>query len=151
MSDVHSPEIRSYNMSQIKGKGTKPEELVRKYLFSKGFRYRKNDKRYPGKPDIVLPKYHTVVFVHGCFWHQHPGCMKARIPKSNLDYWGPKLQRNSERDEAERQQLEDMGWRVIVVWECEILNKKKREERLGSLAEEIKTISGKDLRKFVSF
>lgn len=149
--DSLTPEQRHYNMSRIRSKNTKPEELVRKYLFSQGFRYRKNDKRYPGKPDIVLPKYHTVVFVHGCFWHQHPGCMKARIPKSNLDYWGPKLQRNSERDEAERQQLEDMGWRVIVVWECEILNKKKREERLGSLAEEIKTISGKDLRKFVSF
>lgn len=142
--DSLTPEQRHYNMSRIRSKNTKPEELVRKYLFSQGFRYRKNDKRYPGKPDIVLPKYHTVVFVHGCFWHQHPGCMKVRIPKSNSDYWGPKLQRNSERDKTERQQLEDMGWRVIVVWECEILNKKKREERLASLAEEIKTISGKD-------
>lgn len=137
MADIKSTEQRSINMSHIPSQNTKLEEIVRKYLFSKGFRYRKNDKRYPGKPDIVLPKYRTVVFVNGCFWHQHPGCKAARIPKSNIEFWKTKLLRNAERDKAERQQLEEMGWRVIVVWECEISNKKKREERLAALAEEI--------------
>lgn len=139
MADVLSPEQRHKNMSNIRSIDTKPEELVRKYLFSMGFRFRKNDKRYPGKPDIVLPRYHTVVFVHGCFWHQHPNCQKARLPKTNLDYWVPKLNRNIERDRTEQQKLKDMGWHVIVVWSCEISNQEKREERLSRLAEEIRT------------
>ena len=94
MADVHSPETRSYNMSRIHGKDTKPEEKVRKFLFSQGFRYRKNDKRLPGKPDIVLPKYKTVIFVNGCFWHRHKGCKAASTPKSNVEFWQAKFDRN---------------------------------------------------------
>jgi len=138
MADIKSPEERSLNMSRIKNRDTKPEELVRKYLFSQGFRYRKNDKRYPGKPDIVLPKYRTVVFVHGCFWHQHPGCNAARIPKSNSVFWKKKFEGNVDRDIREQKALEADGWNVIVVWECEISNKEKRIARLSLLADEIR-------------
>lgn len=125
-------------MSRVKGKNTKPEEAVRKYLFSKGFRYRKNDKRYPGKPDIVLPKYHTIIFVNGCFWHQHPGCKSATIPEANREYWKKKLHRNVERDKLQIRQLEEDGWHVIVLWECEISSIKKRESRMPALIEEIR-------------
>ena len=125
-------------MSHIRSKETKPENVVRKFLFSNGFRYRKNDKRYPGKPDIVLPKYKTIIFVHGCFWHQHPGCKAARIPNTNSDFWRDKFIRNIARDEKDQQILKELGWRVIVVWECEISNKSKREVRLPILIEEIK-------------
>lgn len=135
--DKFSKEKRSEIMSCVKSKNTKPEELVRKYLFSQGFRYRKNDGRYPGKPDIVLPKYQTVVFVNGCFWHQHQYCKAATIPASNGDYWEKKLKRNIERDQAVREQLENEGWRVIILWECELSNKLKREKRLSVLVEEI--------------
>ena len=135
--DRVSKEKRSDIMSRVRSKNTKPEEMVRKYLFSHGFRYRKNDGRYPGHPDIVLPKYKTVVFVHGCFWHRHPGCSRATTPSTNQEYWLNKFERNIERDRKERQQLEDMGWHVIVVWECEISNRQKREKRLSALIEEI--------------
>ena len=127
MVDTVSKEVRSYNMSRIKSKDTKLEILVRSYLFSKGLRFRKNDKRYPGSPDIVLPKYNTVVFVHGCFWHLHDGCKYARMPKSNVDYWEKKLHRNKERDAQNQKELEKMGWNVITVWECEL--KKDKIER----------------------
>lgn len=136
--DKFSKEKRSDIMSRVRGKNTKPEETVRKYLFSQGFRYRKNDSRYPGKPDIVLPKFRTVVFVNGCFWHQHPGCGSAALPATNSDYWKTKLQRNVERDAAQIHQLEDLGWYVIVLWECEISNRSKRDERLNALVNEIK-------------
>lgn len=135
--DNFSKEKRSDIMSRVRGKNTKPEEVVRKYLFSKGFRYRKNDKRYPGKPDILLPKYRTAIFINGCFWHQHPDCAAATLPETNKDYWSKKLQRNVERDALQIRQLHEMGWYVIVVWECEISNKIKREERLQSLIDEI--------------
>ena len=120
MADTHSPQVRSYNMSRIRSSNTKPEETVRKYLFSKGFRFRKNDKRYPGRPDIVLPKYKTIIFVHGCFWHCHAGCPDFVLPKSNHDYWKEKLERNRNRDCENIEKLRNSGWRVIVVWECEI-------------------------------
>lgn len=120
MTDVHSKEIRSYNMSQIKGKGTKPEETVRKFLFSRGFRYRKNDKRLPGKPDIVLPKYKTVIFVNGCFWHNHEHCKYFVWPKSNVFFWQQKITNNVQRDQRNYKQLSDMGWKVLLVWECEL-------------------------------
>lgn len=136
MADNHSKEIRSYNMSQIRSKNTKPEEIVRKYLFSKGFRYRKNDKRYPGRPDIILPKYKTVIFVNGCFWHMHDGCPKFVMPKSNIEYWKPKLERNKRHDIENKIALEKQGWKVIVVWECD-LKKDKRDGRLMHLVEEI--------------
>ena len=132
MVDKFSKEVRSYNMSRIRSKDTKPEILVRSYLFSKGLRFRKNDKRYPGSPDIVLPKYKTMVFVHGCFWHLHDGCRYARIPKSNVEYWEKKLYRNKERDEHNQKELEEMGWNVITVWECEH-KKDKREKTLENL------------------
>ncbi len=135
MSDTISPEHRSWNMSQIKSKDTKIEVMVRKYLFSRGFRFRKNDKRYPGKPDIVLPKYRTVIFVHGCFRHQHEGCPKARIPKSNVEYWEKKFKRNKENDLKHVKELEESGWHVITIWECEL--KDDFERRMEKAADEI--------------
>ena len=135
MADNHSKEIRSYNMSHIRSKNSKPEELVRKYLFSKGFRYRKNVRALPGCPDIVLPKYKTVVFVNGCFWHKHD-CPRFVWPSSNEDYWRPKILRNVERDRQNAERLKAMGWSVITVWECE-LKKKVYEQTLEELIEEI--------------
>lgn len=123
-------------MSQIRSKNTKPEEIVRKYLFSKGFRYRKNDKRYPGRPDIILPKYKTAIFVNGCFWHMHDGCPQFIMPKSNIEYWKPKLERNKRHDIENKIALEKQGWKVIVVWECD-LKKDKKDGRLMHLVEEI--------------
>ena len=105
-------------MARIKGKNTKPEELVRKYLFSQGFRYRKNDKRLPGTPDIVLPKYKTVVFVNGCFWHGHEGCKYFVWPQNNADFWKAKINANIQRDQRKKEELERLGWRVLVIWEC---------------------------------
>lgn len=134
--DVHSKEVRSYNMSRIHGKDTKPEEIVRKYLFAKGLRYRKNDKRLPGTPDIVLPKYKTVIFVNGCFWHAHMGCKYFVMPKSNIDYWQNKLSNNIERDQQNYSDLQELGWNVLVVWECE-LKKGKRENTLEYLYQNI--------------
>ncbi len=119
--DNHTTEQRHYNMSRITSKNTKPEEIVRKFLFAHGFRYRKNDKRYPGHPDIVLPKYKTVIFINGCFWHMHD-CNEFVLPKSNLDYWLPKLERNKQRDKENIEKIQALGWRVIVVWECELNN-----------------------------
>lgn len=116
-------------MSHIRGKDTRIEVLVRRYLFSRGLRFRKNDRRYPGHPDVVLPKWHTIVFINGCFWHAHQGCSKYSIPKSNVEFWTAKLTRNHDRDIAQHAALESAGWHVIVVWECE-LAKPVREARL---------------------
>ena len=138
MADVHTPEQRSYNMSRIRGKNTKPEELVRKYLFSQGFRYRKNDARFPGKPDIVLPKYKTVIFVNGCFWHAHEGCRYFIWPKSNVNFWKRKINGNVERDLRNHQLLNEQGWNVIVVWECQ-LKKTTINETLQHLVSQIKS------------
>ncbi len=120
LSDKITKEQRSWNMSRIKGKDTGIEVAVRKRLFSLGYRYRKNDNRLPGKPDIVFPKYKTVVFIHGCFWHMHSDCKIARIPKSNTDFWIDKLNHNVVKDQKTKETLEKMGWKVITVWECEI-------------------------------
>ncbi len=136
MADVHDKMTRSFNMSQIHGKNTKPEEIVRKYLFAQGLRYRKNDKRYPGHPDIVLPKYKTIIFVHGCFWHLHKDCSRAKLPTSNVEFWRKKLSANAERDIKEKNELEAIGWRVLVVWECQ-LKKAIREQTLRKLYEQI--------------
>lgn len=122
MPDKCSPEARSYNMSRIGSRNTKPEENVRKFLFSKGLRYRKNDKRYPGKPDLVFPKYKTMVFVNGCFWHSHLGCKDFVMPKSNIQFWDAKLERTQERDKNNMNQLQQMGWKVLTIWECELKN-----------------------------
>ena len=136
MADNHTKEIRSMNMSHIRSTNSKPEEIVRKYLFSKGFRYRKNVKKLPGCPDIVLTKYQTVIFVNGYFWHKHD-CPRFVWPSSNQAYWRPKILRNVERDQLSRQELEALGWKVIAVWECE-LKKKVRDTRLAELEAEIK-------------
>ena len=122
MADNHTKEARSQNMSRIRSKDTKPEEKVRKYLFSKRFRYRKNVRTLPGCPDIVLSKYKTVIFVNGCFWHKHD-CPRFVWPSSNEAYWIPKIQRNVERDESNKRQLISMGWNVLVVWECQLKKK----------------------------
>ena len=121
MADVHTPEQRSYNMSRIHSKNTKPEELVRKFLFSQGFRYRKNDAKLTGKPDIVLPKYKAVIFVNGCFWHGHEGCRYFVWPKNNAEFWKEKITGNIQRDKHNHQLLANQGWRVIEIWECQLM------------------------------
>ena len=136
MSDKLTPEKRSWNMSQIKGKDTKIEVEVRKYLFSKGYRFRKNDKRYPGKPDIVLPKYHVAIFVHGCFWHRHEGCKDATTPKTRTEFWLEKFDKNVKNDQLKQEKLRELGWKVIVIWECEI--KKDLIKTMEWLEQEIK-------------
>lgn len=135
--DVHDKETKSYNMSCIKGKNTRPEEIVRKYLFFQGFRYRKNDKRLPGTPDIVLPKYKTVIFVNGCFWHGHEGCRYFVIPKTNTEFWTNKIETNRKRDIRKINDLQTLGWKVIVVWECQ-LKKEKADITLNNLKTTIK-------------
>lgn len=132
MADVHTPAQRSKNMAAIRSKDTKPEEYVRKYLFSQGFRYRKNDPRLPGKPDIVLPKYKTVIFVNGCFWHAHEGCKYFVWPQSNEEFWKRKILNNVERDKKNVKKLEELGWHVITIWECE-LKAAKRQTTLDYL------------------
>lgn len=136
MTDRITPEKRSWNMSRIKGKDTKIEVLVRKWLFAKGFRFRKNDRRYPGKPDIILPKYQTAIFVNGCFWHRHEGCKHATTPKTRTDFWLEKFNRNVENDKLHKKQLEDMGWKVIIIWECE-LSKKAFEKTMEEVEKKI--------------
>jgi DNA mismatch endonuclease (patch repair protein) len=137
MADVHEPEIRSYNMSQIKGKDTKPEILVRKFLFSKGFRYRLHDKKLPGKPDIVFPKYNSVLFVHGCFWHGHEECKYFVVPKTRTEWWLDKINGNKRKDAKNAEMLKNEGWNVLTVWECE-LKPIKREKTLSSLPVKLK-------------
>ncbi len=133
LMDKITPEQRHYTMSRIRGKDTKPEVLVRRYLFSEGFRFRKNDRRYPGHPDIVLPRYHTIVFVNGCFWHGHEGCKYYTVPKSNTEFWVEKIRRNQNRDREDVKALTEMGWKVVTIWECQ-LAKAVREQTLSSLA-----------------
>ena len=140
--DVLTPEQRQKNMSRIRGKETKPEIIVRKFLFSRGVRYRKNDRKLPGHPDIVFPKYHTVVFVNGCFWHGHENCRYYRLPKTNTVFWRNKIERNKERDRGNITRLESLGWKVIIVWECEIKTKTEMESRLRDLYNSIIGKSG---------
>ena len=124
-------------MSRIKGKDTSIEIKVRKYLFSQGFRYRKNVKTLPGKPDIVLPKYHAVVFVHGCFWHRHPGCIKAYMPKTRVEFWQKKFESNVQNDVLHQKELIDAGWRVFIVWECEV--EKGLEKTMSGLIKQLRS------------
>lgn len=135
MADNHSKEVRSMNMSHIRSKNSKPEERVRKYLFSRGLRYRKNVKKLPGCPDIVLSKYKTVVFVNGCFWHHHD-CGRFVWPSSNVEYWYNKINRNVERDTQNTALLAEQGWQVLTIWECQ-LKKKVAEENLQLLYNKI--------------
>lgn len=137
MADVFSKDKRSKIMSLIKGKETQPEILVRRYLFSRGFRFRKNDTQLPGKPDIVLPKYGKVIFVHGCFWHGHSCSKGSKLPKTRMEFWKDKINSNINRDRITNEKLEAAGWKVIVLWDCEIKSKIKRDERLKLLVNQI--------------
>ena len=125
MSDVHSKEIRSYNMSRIKDKNTKPEMIVRKFLHSNGFRYNIHSKQLPGKPDIVLPRFRTAVFINGCFWHGHEGCKYFKIPETETEWWKNKIYETRLRDKTKYDEIEKMNWKVITIWECELKNGKK--------------------------
>ena len=125
MADVHNKATRSYNMSRIKGKDTKPEMLVRKFLHAQGFRYRLHDKKLPGKPDIVLPKYKTVIFIHGCFWHKHEGCKYFVVPKTRTEWWMNKINGNVANDKKASEALKEAGWKIINIWECELKSSKK--------------------------
>lgn len=124
-------------MSRIRGKETKPEILIRKFLFSKGFRYRKNYKNLAGSPDIVLPKYKTAIFINGCFWHGHKNCRAAHLPATRTEYWIPKIKANIDRDKRNNRKLRKEGWKVITVWQCQIKNRAKMEQRMKRLAEQI--------------
>jgi len=126
MSDIFSSQKRSDIMSKISGKNTKPEILVRKFLFSQGFRYRLNVKTLPGKPDIVLPKYKTVIFINGCFWHGHT-CKKGQTPSTNIDFWKKKISSNKSRDDKNVMLLTELGWNVITIWQCEIRSINRRK------------------------
>ena len=123
MSDTLTPAQRSYNMSRIRSRNTSPERAVRNALWRKGYRYRLNDKRLPGSPDLVLPKYRAVIFINGCFWHGHRGCTKYTVPKTNEQFWREKVARNIARDELNAQRLDTLAWTVITVWECELSKK----------------------------
>lgn len=149
MTDIMTPEQRSRCMAAIKGKNTKPEILVRKFLFSKGLRFRINTK-LPGKPDIVLPKYKTVIFIDGCFWHGHEGCKYFRLPKSNVEFWKEKILTNQARDYRWNIELELLGWRVVRIWECELRAKGKQEATLRSLYDEIVGISQEDGNSYLA-
>ncbi|HKC68419.1 MAG TPA: DNA mismatch endonuclease Vsr [Bacteroidia bacterium] len=133
MTDVHTKEIRSYNMSKIRSKDTKPEILVRKFLFSKGFRFRLHQKLLPGKPDIVLPKYKSVIFIHGCFWHGHEGCKYFVIPKTRTEWWLQKINRNKQLDLTTHEKLKALGWKIITVFECDLKRDKKEKTLLRLL------------------
>jgi DNA mismatch endonuclease (patch repair protein) len=133
LADIFSNEKRSEIMSKISGKETKPEILVRKFLFSKGFRYRKNQKSLPGSPDIVLKKYNTIIFIQGCFWHGHKNCKKASMPSTNKEFWEVKIHKNIERDKRVNEELRKSKWKVITVWECKINNKKSFEKTMNKI------------------
>ncbi|QKS29670.1 MAG: DNA mismatch endonuclease Vsr [Candidatus Accumulibacter similis] len=128
--DTLSPEQRRRTMAAVKGRNTTPELIVRRLLHKAGFRFRLYRNDLPGKPDVALSKYRTVIFVHGCFWHQHPGCKKASKPSTRQDYWLPKLARNIERDKRQISDLDALGWSVLVVWECETKDKAALSEKL---------------------
>jgi DNA mismatch endonuclease, patch repair protein len=130
MADVHDKATRSYNMSRIKSKDTKPELLVRKYLHAQGFRFRLHDKKLPGKPDIVLPKYKTVIFVHGCFWHGHKNCKYATIPKTSTQWWTDKINYNQQNDKKAVKLLKKENWKVITVFECQLNSREKTLDKL---------------------
>ena len=133
MTDVMTKEQRSRCMAAIKGKDTKPEMIVRRYLFSRGLRFRVQVRKLPGNPDIVLPKYKTVIFVNGCFWHGHEGCKYFRLPKSNIEFWKEKIDRNIARDIRNEEDLKILGWNIIRVWECDIKKVSGREAYLQNI------------------
>ena len=137
MTDIFSEEQRSYVMSRVSSKDTKPEKIVRSFLHRSGFRFRLHMLNLPGKPDIVLAKYMTVIFVHGCFWHRHKDCRKATTPQSRKEFWEEKFKRNVIRDKENCKALRSDGWKIFVVWECELANAQKRSQRLANLVSEL--------------
>lgn len=145
MADIYSKQKRSQIMASISGKETKPEISVRKYLFNQGYRYRKNVKSLPGKPDIVLPKLKTVILIHGCYWHGHANCKKAAKPTSNVDFWVEKIGKNVQRDNKVKRELKHSGWKVITIWECQIKNKKLFNTRMKKLVSQLKAWENKIL------
>lgn len=130
MTDVFTKRKRSWLMSRISGKNTKPEIIVRKILYNLGFRYRVHYKKLPGSPDIVLPKYRKVIFVHGCFWHGHTACRKAALPKTNDRFWHAKITSNKKRDKKTSRRLNVLGWRTLTIWECQLKSKEKIASKL---------------------
>jgi DNA mismatch endonuclease (patch repair protein) len=136
MPDVFSKEQRSRVMAKVRGENTSPEMAVRSLIHRMGYRYRLHRKDLPGKPDIVLPRHKKIIFVHGCFWHQHAGCKAADRPASNTEYWTKKLDRNIERDKSNQQKLEELGWQVLVVWECQIKDRAALTQRLSAFLSE---------------
>jgi DNA mismatch endonuclease (patch repair protein) len=137
MSDIYDENKRSEIMSKISGKETKTEILVRNFLFANGFRYRKNVKELPGKPDIVLPKYKTIIFIHGCFWHGH-ACKAGKLPETKNEFWEKKISDNVVRDSKNKELLQCAGWKVIVIWQCEIKTQSQCNNRLDFLSKQIK-------------
>ncbi|WP_282163703.1 very short patch repair endonuclease [Turicimonas muris] len=135
--DTITKEARSRNMSRIRSTDTKPELIIRKGLHKLGFRFRLCVKDLPGRPDIVLPKYKTIIFINGCFWHGHENCKRANIPKSNSSYWLPKILRNKERDKLNMEKLRNAGWKVLTVWECSLKTRREAEETIQLLAKQI--------------
>lgn len=138
--DNHTPEQRRRNMSAVKSKDTKPEILVRKCLHAAGFRFRLHVKELPGKPDIVLPKYKIAIFVNGCFWHRHPGCKYASTPSTNSDFWNAKFEENTARDKRNYAQLEELGWKVVILWECEVKLWGMNAELAGKLTDVVQNL-----------
>ena len=128
--DTLTPEERSANMGRIRSSGTKPEKAVRRLVYAMGYRYRLHLAKLPGKPDLVFPGRKKVIFVHGCFWHQHENCIDGRIPKSHVEYWQPKLMKNVQRDREHHNRLSAMGWKFLVVWECEASRPQELEKRI---------------------
>jgi len=135
MADHLSTEMRSWNMSRIRSKNTKPEIIVRSLLHRMGYRFRLHQKKLPGTPDIVLRKYKTVIFVNGCYWHRHKGCKRCTTPSENQDYWLPKFERRIQKDRENIRELKKLGWKIIVVWECEIKNEKKILKKIEKLTQ----------------
>jgi DNA mismatch endonuclease (patch repair protein) len=136
MADVHNTAQRRFNMQQIKGKNTKPEMLVRTFLHAHGYRYRLHDKKLPGKPDLVLRKYGTVIFIHGCFWHGHTDCKYYVVPKTRTDWWLNKINGNIANDEKAMIALKKDGWKIITVWECD-LKPARVEKTLNALLKKL--------------
>ena len=149
MADTMTPEQRHRCMAAIKGKDTKPEMLVRRYLHSLGYRYGLHNKKLPGSPDLVLRKFKTVIFIHGCFWHGHEGCKYYRLPKTNETFWQEKITRNRQRDQESVRLLREKGWNVITIWECDLRNRDKREETLSSLHQELQHIISPSKYSFI--
>lgn len=148
MTDIMTPEQRSRCMAAVKSNDTKPEMIVRRYLHSLGFRYGLHNKKLPGSPDIILRRFKTVIFINGCFWHGHENCNNYRMPKSNVDFWQSKINRNRARDERNLNDLQKLGWRVIVIWECQLKTKELREQTFHEILNILKSTNSNQLYQY---